>query len=104
MHRSSCSLLLASFKCSLADCSCFKAEEIQNASVIIPRSMFSSILLNGGLGFGMLIAVLFSAGNIEQALDSPTKYPYIEIFAQAVGSYKGATGMVSQSRTRSDTC
>ena len=64
--------------------------------------MFGSILLNGVLGFGMLIAVLFSAGKIDQALDSPTKYPYIEIFAQAVGSYKGATGMVRQFRPRSD--
>ena len=70
------------------------AEEIPNASLVIPRSMLSSIFLNGVLGFGMLVAVLFSAGDIQSALNSPTKYPYIEIFAQAVVSNKGATGMV----------
>ena len=58
--------------------------------------MLSSVSLNGALGFGMLIAVLFSAGDIQTALNTPTKYPYIEIFAQAVGSNHGATGMVSQ--------
>ena len=59
--------------------------------------MLSSVLLNGALGFGMLVAVLFSMGDIDQALNSPTKYPYIEIFNQAVKSRKGATGMVSRS-------
>lgn len=59
--------------------------------------MLTSVLLNGSLGFGMLVAVLFSAGDINQALESPTKYPFIEIFAQGVGSNKGATGMVSPS-------
>ncbi|CAD6577573.1 MAG: hypothetical protein ASARMPRED_008325 [Alectoria sarmentosa] len=82
-------------KVNLSDDSCLVAEEINDASVVIPRSMLSSVFLNGALGFGMLVAVLFSAGNIQTALDSPTKYPFIEIFAQAVGSNKGATGMVA---------
>ncbi|PQE16966.1 choline transport protein [Rutstroemia sp. NJR-2017a BBW] len=41
----------------------------------------------------MLIAVLFCAGNIEDALQSPTGFPLIEIFNQATGSISGATGM-----------
>lgn len=67
-----------------------------NASVVVPRSMLSSVLLNGTLGFSMLVAVLFCAGDYERALDSPTQYPFFEIFAQALGSNKGATAMVSQ--------
>ena len=59
--------------------------------------MLISVLLNGSLGFGMLVAILFSAGDINQALTSPTGYPFIEIFAQGVGSNNGATGMVSPS-------
>ena len=57
--------------------------------------MIGSVVLNGSLGFGMLVAVLFSAGNIGDALETPTGYPYIEIFSQAVRSTKGATAMVS---------
>ena len=51
---------------------------------------------NGVLGFDMLVAVLFSAGDIQTALNSPTKYPYFEISVQAVGSNQGATNTVSQ--------
>ena len=58
--------------------------------------MIGSVLLNGLLGFGMLVAVLFSAGNISDALGTPTGYPYIEIFSQGTGSIKGATAMVSR--------
>ena len=42
----------------------------------------------------MLVAVLFCLGNIDAALNTPTEYPYIQIFAQAVGTNSGATGMV----------
>ena len=75
---------------------CPQAEEIENASITIPRSMIGSVLLNGSLGFGMLVAVLFSAGNISEALKTPTGYPYIEIFSQGTRSIKGATAMVSR--------
>jgi Amino acid permease. len=53
-----------------------------------------SILLNGALGFGFLIAVLFSMGDLQAALATPTGYPIIEIFYQATGSKKAATAMV----------
>ena len=76
------------------------AEEIGNASVVVPRSMLSSVILNGILGFSMLVTVLFSAGDYEQAVNSPTQYPFIEIIAQAVGSNKGATAMVRPSAPR----
>ena len=48
------------------------AEEIEDAAIIIPRSMIASVLLNGGLGFAMLIAVLFCLGNVDNALNTPT--------------------------------
>ena len=74
---------------------CPQAEEIEHASVIIPRSMLGTVFLNGSLGFAMLVAVLFSMGNISGALETPTKYPFIEIFSQGTRSTKGATAMVS---------
>lgn len=71
------------------------AEEIQNAPMVIPVSMGASTLLNGTLGFAMLIALLFCMPtDIESVLDSETYYPFMNIYPYAVGSTKGATAMV----------
>ncbi|KAH8808489.1 amino acid/polyamine transporter I [Xylogone sp. PMI_703] len=78
-----------------ADSACHMAEEIYNASTIVPWAMIASVMLNGVLGFAALIAILFCLGNIDDAFASPTGYPFIEIFAQGVNSKAGATGMVS---------
>jgi amino acid transporter len=55
--------------------------------------MVSSVVLNGVMGFAMLIAVLFCLGDIDEALTSPTGFPFIEIFRQATNSNAGATVM-----------
>lgn len=57
--------------------------------------MLISILLNGVLGFGMLVGVLFCIGNLDDALDTPTGYPFMEIFLQGIGSRKGSAAMIS---------
>ncbi|KAJ5185657.1 hypothetical protein N7472_010497 [Penicillium cf. griseofulvum] len=69
------------------------AEEINNAAIVVPRAMMLSVLINGILGFGMLIAVLFCSGNIEDALHSATGYPYIEILYRETGSTAGTVVM-----------
>lgn len=69
------------------------SEEIQNPSVNVPRSMMTGITLNGFLGFGMLLAVLFCLGDVDAALHTRTGYPFIEVFRQAVGTVGGATAM-----------
>ena len=51
--------------------------------------------INGILGFAMLIAILFCAGDVNAALKSPTGYPFIEIFQQATQSTGGATAMTA---------
>ena len=74
----------------------YVAEEIQNAPTVIPLSMGISTLLNGTLGFAMLIALLFCMpSNIQDTLNSETYYPFISIYTYAVGSKSGATAMVS---------
>lgn len=78
-----------------ADGAIHMCEEIKDASTVVPQSLLISIGVNGVLGFGMLLAVLFCIGNIDNALDTPTKFPFIEIFAQATGSNGGATGMTT---------
>ena len=72
------------------------AEEIQNAPTVIPLSMGISTLLNGTLGFSMLIALVFCMpSNIQETLNSETYYPFMSIYTFAVGSTSGATAMVS---------
>ncbi|KAJ5975504.1 amino acid transporter [Penicillium waksmanii] len=77
------------------DAAVHMAEEVANASRAIPCAIMLSVAINGSLGFGMLIAMLFCSGNIDDALNSPTGYPYIEIFHQATGSVPGALAMLS---------
>ncbi|KAF1361234.1 amino acid transporter [Lizonia empirigonia] len=72
------------------------SEEVKNASTDVPRSMLMSLGINGTLAVGLLLAVLFSATDIETLLtiESPLS-PFIRIFRSAVGSTAGATIMVS---------
>ena len=59
--------------------------------------MGASTLLNGTLGFAMLLALLFCMpSDIESVLGSDTYYPFMNIYAYAVGSDKGATAMVGK--------
>lgn len=56
--------------------------------------MILAVVINGVLAFGWIIALLFSVGDVDAALESPTGYPIIEIFYQATGSVTAATAMM----------
>ncbi|KAJ6083696.1 amino acid/polyamine transporter I [Penicillium canescens] len=66
------------------------AEEVKNASFVVPRSMIYGTLINGTLAFCYLIAILYCMGDYTEAVTSPTGYPIITIAYQATGS-KAAT-------------
>ena len=54
-------------------------------------------MLNGTLGFAMLIALMFCMpSDIPETLEAVTFYPFMSIYSYAVGSDRGATAMVSQ--------
>ncbi len=72
------------------------SEEIKNAAVIVPRSIIVGILLNGILGCGMLIAILFSINNIDKVASTPpTQYPFMAVFLEATGSIGGSSTMIA---------
>lgn len=71
------------------------SEEIHNPSVVVPRSIMLSILLNGSTGFAMVVALLFCMGDLETALNSKTGYPFMEIFMQATHSVSGSAAMAA---------
>lgn len=81
------------------DAEALAAEEIQNAPYVIPLSMGVSTMLNGTLGFAMLIALMFCMpSDISGTLEAVTLYPFMSIYTYAVGSTRGATAMVSPLR------
>ena len=73
------------------------SEEITNAAVNVPRSMVVSCIINGILGFGMLIALIFCLGDPNAALQAQQTigFPFIEIFVQATRSNGGSTCMTA---------
>lgn len=53
-------------------------------------------LLNGTLGFAMLLALLFCMpSDIDSVLSTNIYYPFMNMYAYAVGSNSSATAMVS---------
>lgn len=71
------------------------AEEIKGASMVVPRAIMASLALNGMLGFGIMMAINFTLGDVEGALHTPTGFPFMEIFRQATNSTHGAAFMAS---------
>lgn len=75
------------------------SEELRDASRILPQSMIWSTVLNGAMGWVMVITFCFCIGgsgnSIGDIIATPTGYPFIEVFYNATGqSTKGATAMV----------
>lgn len=52
------------------------------------------MIINGVLAFGWIIALPFSIGDVDTALESPTGYPIIETFYRATGSVGTAMAMM----------
>ena len=72
------------------------SEEVKNAATVVPRSMIFSVLINGMLGFSMLIATLFCLGDVDKITSTPpTQFPFMAIYTQAAGSSGGGAGMVA---------
>ena len=68
-------------------------EEIRNPRKNVPTAMVGSVFINGILGFGFIIALLFNIGSIQAALSAETSYPIVQIFYNITRSKPGATAM-----------
>ena len=76
-----------------ADASVHLAEEVAYAQLTIPRAICISVIANGIIGFAMMIAVLYCLGDANSVVQTPTRFPFIEIFSNSVKSVGGAIGM-----------
>ena len=72
------------------------SEEVKNSNLVVPRSIVSSIVINGALALGILLATLFSLGDIEKIISSPpVEFPFMAVFTQAAGSNSKGSGLVA---------
>lgn len=70
------------------------AEEVANSSRVVPRSMLLALMINGATGFAILIAFLFTAGDLLKIVESSASYPFMYMLASSTGS-KGAAVVLS---------
>ena len=75
------------------DAACHLAEELPHASRNVPIAMIGSVTVNGILGIGYCIMLLFSTGGLDVLLSTPTGFPFMQIFFDANKSRAGATVM-----------
>jgi amino acid transporter len=72
------------------------AEEIAKPERVIPRALMLSVAINGCLGFGMIVAMLFCAGpDLGGKLGEITGYNFMGIFMEATNSLSGTIAMCS---------
>ncbi len=71
------------------------AEETEDAGRTLPRSMMWSVYLNGAMGFIMAITMCFCLGNLSDIVNTPTGYPFIQVFYNATNSYTATNIMVT---------
>jgi amino acid transporter len=70
------------------------AEEVANASKVIPQALILSVGINSYLGFGILIAIIFYTGpDLGGTLGQITGYPFMGIFLEATNSVSGSLAM-----------
>ncbi|KAF2963010.1 hypothetical protein GQX73_g10559 [Xylaria multiplex] len=73
-----------------ADAAIHMSEEIRNAALVLPRSLLTGVMLNGTLGFAMIVAFLYYIGDVEQALEENPLYPFMAVLQRGTNSTAGA--------------
>lgn len=62
------------------------AEEVQDAAYTLPRSMLWSININGLMGWLTAITLCYCIGDLSTVLETPTGYPFIQVFYNSTKS------------------
>lgn len=55
--------------------------------------MVWTLILNGSTGLIMVVTFAFCVGNIDEVIASQTGFAFIQVFLNATGSVRAATGM-----------
>ncbi|KAI5364589.1 Putative amino acid/polyamine transporter I [Septoria linicola] len=73
------------------DCAVHMAEEVKDAGRTLPKAMLWSFGFNSVLGFLMAVTMCFTLGDVDSILNSPTGYPFIQVFYDVTQSYASAS-------------
>ena len=65
------------------------SEELEDASLNLPRAMLLAIVINGILGIVTLITFCFCMGNVEDVVNSASAIPLIDVLYSVTGSLSG---------------
>ena len=63
-----------------SDAAAHMSEEVRDAGLTVPRTMFWSYMINGFLGIIALITYLFCLTDLDAALNDPSAYPILWVF------------------------
>ncbi|RMZ85559.1 hypothetical protein DV737_g597, partial [Chaetothyriales sp. CBS 132003] len=74
-----------------ADGAVHMSEELRDASNVLPKAMILTTLVNGAMGWVILVTFCMVLGNLDDVIDSATGQPYIQVFYDVTQSYVGAS-------------
>ncbi|KAK5070157.1 hypothetical protein LTR64_001994 [Lithohypha guttulata] len=69
------------------------AEEVQDSSIVVPRAMTWSFIVNIPSTIGLLLTYLYCMPSVSDAVSHSSGYPFLYVFQEATGSASGATGL-----------
>ncbi|KAH8813353.1 amino acid transporter-like protein [Xylogone sp. PMI_703] len=72
------------------DSACHLSEEMPRPARNVPIAMVGSVVVNGIIGFVYALVLLFSLGNLDDLLASPTGFPFLQLFRDVTNNYIGA--------------
>jgi choline transport protein len=67
-------------------------DEVIKVRTRVPRSIISSCAMNSAMQFVYILVLLFTIGDSNKVVNSPTGLPLIEVYYEATGS-KNATNL-----------
>ena len=71
------------------------AEEVQDSSKILPKSIMWSVLVNSLMAFIMATTFVFCIGDLDSVLATPTGQPWLQVFYNSTQSYAGTNTMAA---------
>ncbi|KAI0018012.1 putative GABA permease [Xylariomycetidae sp. FL0641] len=77
-----------------SDAAIHMSEEIKKATTVVPWSLVLALLLNGALGFAMVVAFVYCLGDLQEVLEASSfGPPFLHVFQTGTGSTAGAAVM-----------
>ncbi|KAM5358989.1 hypothetical protein ACJZ2D_014814 [Fusarium nematophilum] len=83
-------LVQAAYGLTAFDAVIHMVEEIPSPRRNAPTAMYLSVICGAVSGFLFMVACLFSIQDLDQVIDSPTGFPFVEVLQNALGLTGGA--------------